>query len=225
MKILATPKANFSDFLHFRLRMVEEQVKGRGITDPRVISAMEEIPRHLFVPESLQSQAYRDTALPIGEGQTISQPYMVALMSAALELKGKEKVLEIGTGSGYQTAILSKLAERVYSVERIRALLERARKILDQLQCYNVLTRLFDGSLGWQEEAPFDAILVTAATNSPPPPLLQQLKEGGIMVIPIASGSSQRLIRLRRRLRKFVQEDLGECQFVAMVGKFGLTKS
>lgn len=224
MNILTNKKSSVADFLPFRLRMIEEQVKGRGISDPRVIAAMAEVPRHLFVPNSLQSQAYRDTALPIGEGQTISQPYMVALMSAALELKGKERVLEIGTGSGYQTAILSKLAARVYSVERIRSLLERARKIFEQLQCYNVLTRLFDGSLGWKEEAPFDAILVTAATASPPPPLLQQLKEGGIMVIPIGSGQAQKLIRLRRRLKSFIQEDLGECQFVAMIGRYGLPK-
>lgn len=224
MHILTNKKPSFPDFLPFRLRMIEEQVKGRGIKDPRVIAAMADVPRHLFVPESLQSQAYKDTALPIGEGQTISQPYMVALMSAALELKGEERVLEIGTGSGYQTAILSKLAERVYSVERIRSLLERARKILDQLQCYNVLTRLFDGSLGWKEEAPFDAILVTAAAESPPPPLLQQLKEGGIMVMPIGSARAQRLVRIRRRLKSFIQEDLGECQFVAMIGRHGLTK-
>jgi protein-L-isoaspartate(D-aspartate) O-methyltransferase len=224
MRILSNKKTNFPDFFSFRLRMVEEQVKGRGINDPRVISAMAEVPRHLFVPASLQSQAYRDIALPIGEGQTISQPYMVALMSAALELKGKERVLEIGTGSGYQTAILSKLAERVYSVERIRSLLERARKILDQLHCHNVLTRLFDGSLGWKEEAPFDAILVTAATDSPPPPLLQQLKEGGIMVVPIGSAQTQKLIRIRRRIKSFIQEELGECQFVAMIGRHGLTK-
>lgn len=224
MNILTNKKSSLADFLPFRLRMIEEQVKGRGISDPRVIAAMAEVPRHLFVPDSLQSQAYRDIALPIGEGQTISQPYMVALMSAALELKGKERVLEIGTGSGYQTAILSKLAARVYSVERIRSLLERARKIFEQLQCYNVLTRLFDGSLGWKEEAPFDAILVTAATASFPPPLVQQLKEGGIMVIPIGSGHAQKLIRLRRRLKSFIQEDLGECQFVAMIGRYGLTK-
>ncbi len=224
MGILKYKKTSFPDFFSSRLRMVEEQVKGRGINDPRVISAMAEVPRHLFVPHSLQSQAYRDIALPIGEGQTISQPYMVALMSAALELKGKERVLEIGTGSGYQTAILSKLAERVYSVERIRSLLERARKILDQLQCHNVLTRLFDGSLGWKEEAPFEAILVTAATVSPPPPLLQQLKEGGIMVVPIGSAQTQKLIRIRRRFKSLIQEDLGECQFVAMIGRYGLTK-
>lgn len=213
------------DFLRARLRMVEEQVKGRGIKDPRVIAAMEEIPRHLFVPESLESQAYKDIALPIGEGQTISQPYMVALMSAALELKGKERVLEIGTGSGYQTAILSRLAERVYSVERIRSLLERARKILEQLQCLNVLTRLFDGSFGWKEEAPFEAILVTAAAPSPPPPLLEQLKEGGVMVIPIGSPQSQRLIRIRRRLKRFIEEDLGDCQFVALIGTHGLSNN
>lgn len=223
MKSLKSPVAPYPDYLRSRWRMVQEQIKGRGITDPRVISAMEEVPRHLFVPTSLQSQAYQDIALPIGEGQTISQPYMVALMSAALELKGPERVLEIGTGSGYQTAILSKLAERVYSVERIRALLERARKVLDRLQCYNVITRLFDGSLGWKEEAPFDAILVTAATPSPPPPLLEQLKRGGIMVIPTGTAESQKLLKIKRRFKGFTEEDLGECKFVALIGAHGFS--
>jgi len=204
--------------------MVKEQIIGRGIREPRVIAAMEQVPRHLFVPETLQGQAYGDSALPIGEGQTISQPFMVAFMSEALMLHGDERVLEIGTGSGYQTAILVKLADRIYSVERIRSLLERARKNFDQLQCRNVMTRLFDGSYGWKEEGPFDAILVTAGAPSLPSPLMEQLKIGGVLVIPVGDKNSQRLLRVRRKKRGFSEEDLRECSFVALVGEHGWEK-
>ena len=148
MKSSIFPPSEYLDYSRARQRMVEEQIIGRGIKDPRVIAVMEQVPRHLFVPETLHGQAYRDSALPIGEGRTISQPFMGALMSEALGLRGEERVLEIGTGSGYQTAILARLAARVYSVERIRSLLERARKNFDQIQCRNVMTRLFDGSYG-----------------------------------------------------------------------------
>ncbi|MDI6755509.1 MAG: protein-L-isoaspartate(D-aspartate) O-methyltransferase [Thermodesulfobacteriota bacterium] len=212
------------DYLKAREKMVKEQIINRGIKDPRVIAAMEQVPRHLFVPETLHGQAYGDSALPIGEGQTISQPFMVAFMSEALGLRGDERVLEIGTGSGYQTAILARLADRVYSVERIRSLLERARKVLDLVQCRNVITKLFDGSFGWKEEGPFDAILVTAGSPEIPKPLMDQLKIGGRLVIPVGDKNSQRLLRVRRNRRGFSQENLRECSFVALLGEHGWEK-
>ena len=207
-----------------REKMVKEQIVARGIKDRRVIEAMLKVPRHLFAPEALWGQAYGDSALPIGEGQTISQPYMVAYMSEALGLRGEEKVLELGTGSGYQAAVLGCLAKRVYSVERVRSLLEQARKALDQMQCPNVITRLFDGTHGWKEEAPFDAILVTAGAPAVPQPLLEQLKAGGILVIPIGDRICQRLIRIRRDGRTLSEEELMECNFVSLVGEYGWAK-
>jgi len=201
--------------------MVQEQVVGRGIKDLRVIKAMQEVPRHLFIPAGLLEQSYGDFALPIGDGQTITQPYMVAYLSEALGLKGEERVLEIGTGSGYQAAVLARLARRVYSMERIRSLLERARKVLDQIQCWNVITRLSDGTYGWKEEAPFDAILVTAGSPSIPSPLEEQLKVGGTMVIPVGSRSSQKLLKIRRTSTGFLEKELGRCNFVALVGEYG----
>jgi len=204
--------------------MVQVQVIGRGIRDRRVIEAMMKIPRHLFVPEALLGQAHADSALPIGEKQTITQPFMVAFMSQALNLKGKERVLEIGTGSGYQAAVLSCLAGRVYSVERIRSLLERARKTLDQIHCRNVLTRLFDGSYGWKEESPFDAILVTAGAPSVPKVLVEQLKPGGLLVIPVGARKDQKLLRLRRLPEGITQELLIDCHFVDLVGEHGWEK-
>ena len=224
MKSSDLPHPEFLDYSRSRQRMVEEQIIGRGIKDRRVITAMEQVPRHLFVPETLYGQAYGDSALPIGEGQTISQPFMVALMSEALELRGEERILEIGTGSGYQTAILARLAARIYSVERIRSLLERARKNFDQVQCRNVMTRLFDGSYGWKEEGPFDAILVTAGAPSLPPPLMDQLKIGGTLVIPIGNKNSQKLLRVRRNKRGFSEEELRDCSFVALIGEHGWKK-
>src|SRR4030042_1528317 len=152
-KMMDLPKA--------RLKMVEEQIVSRGIRDPRLISAMKKVPRHLFLEEALQGQAYSDHPLPIGEKQTISQPFMVALMTEALQLKEKEKVLEIGAGSGYQTAILAELSEKVFSIERIRSLAIRARQLLYELGCFNVEIKIFDGTFGWIEERPFDAIVVT----------------------------------------------------------------
>jgi len=204
--------------------MVREQMINRAIKDPRVIEVMLKVPRHLFLPEALLGQAYGDSALPIGEGQTISQPYMVAYLSEALGLRGKEKVLEIGTGSGYQAAVLACLAERVYSTERIRSLLEKARKNLDRVRCHNVITRLADGSNGWGEEAPFDAILVTAGSPSLPKPLMEQLKVGGTMVVPVGNRDGQRLIRIRRGSSGFSREDLIDCNFVDLVGEYGWTK-
>jgi len=212
------------DYTRAREKMVQEQIVDRGIRDPRVIEAMRKIPRHFFVPDALLGRAYGDTALPIGDSQTITQPFMVAFMSEALGLGGKERVLEVGTGSGYQAAVLACLAERVYSVERIPSLLERARKTLDRVNCLNVVTKLSDGSYGWQEEAPFNAILITAGAPSLPQPLMDQLKTGGIMVIPVGERNSQRLIRVRKNSRGFSQEELLECNFVSLVGEFGWAK-
>ena len=212
------------DYTRAREKMVKEQIIGRGIRDPKVIDALTRVPRHLFVPEALLGQAYGDTALPIGEGQTITQPFMVAFMSEALNLQGNEKILEVGTGSGYQSAALACLADRVYSVERVRGLLERARKALDRIQCHNVVTKLSDGSYGWVEEAPFDAILITAGAPSLPQPLLGQLKVGGTMVIPVGERNCQRLIRIRKDSQGYSQEDLLDCNFVSLVGEYGWAK-
>ena len=207
-----------------RTRMVESQIRARLVLDPRVLKMMETIPRHLFVDEGLIDQAYSDNPLPIGEKQTISQPYIVALMTEALELKGRERVLEIGTGSGYQTAILAQLADRVFSVERVAALASRARKILDQLNCYNVAIRVGDGSYGWKEEAPFDAIITTAAAPGIPQYLLEQLTPGGRMVVPVGSRDIQTLYKLTRSTEnpdEIKTVDLGGCRFVSLIGESG----
>lgn len=194
---------------------------GRGIKDPRVIQAMREVPRHLFVEEALAERAYDDGPLPIGDKQSISQPYMVALMTEALELKGDEKVLEIGTGSGYQTTVLAELARNVFSIEKIRALAIRARAILDELNYYNVAIHIGDGTLGWTEQAPFDAILVTAGSPTLPQPLVEQLATGGRLVIPLGDEQSQVLKRIRRTASGLEEEQLGECRFVKLWGKYG----
>jgi protein-L-isoaspartate(D-aspartate) O-methyltransferase len=207
-----------------RARMVETQIKARGIADPRVLGVMEAMPRHLFVDEGLINQAYSDNPLPIGESQTISQPYIVALMTQALELKGKERVLEIGTGSGYQTAVLAALAERVFSIERIASLAARARKSLDQLNYYNVAIRVGDGSYGWRDESPFDSIITTAAAPGVPKHLLEQLVVGGSLVIPMGGRDAQTLYRLTRQaedINDIRKEDLGGCRFVSLIGESG----
>jgi len=201
--------------------MVEEQMVSRGIRDANLIGAMKKIPRHLFVEEALQNQAYSDHPLPIGEKQTISQPYMVALMTEALLLTGKEKVLEIGTGSGYQTAILAELSEKVFSIERIRSLAIRARRLLYELGCFNVEIKIFDGTLGWIEESPFDAILVTAGSPDIPQPLIDQLVVGGKLVIPVGDAFVQDLFRVTKTEEGFKKEDLGGCRFVKLIGKYG----
>lgn len=202
--------------------MVETQLIPRGIKDKRVIEAMLTVPRHLFVPEeALWSQAYSDFPLPIGEGQTISQPYIVAFMTEALELKGDEKVLEIGTGSGYQTAILSMLAEKVYSVERIAILAARARKVLDLIGCSNVVIRIADGTLGWPAEAPFDAILTTAAAPDIPKCYIEQLKVGGRLVIPVGDEYSQTLVKIIKTEKGIIKQEMGGCRFVKLIGRYG----
>lgn len=207
-----------------RLQMVEAQLVSRGIRQKEVLDAMRKVPRHIFVEEALYSQAYSDFPLPIGERQTISQPYMVALMTEALGLKGTEKVLEIGTGSGYQTAVLSLLAERVFSIERITTVAARARRVLDDLHCTNAVIRVGDGTLGWEDEAPFDAIIVTAASPQVPPTYLRQLKSGGRLVIPVGGETFQELIKVTKGEGKITEESLGGCRFVKLIGKYGWEK-
>lgn len=207
-----------------RWRMVETQIQARGVTNPRILEAMSKIQRHLFVEEALADQAYNDNPLPIGELQTISQPYMVALMTDALELKGRERVLEIGTGSGYQTALLAELAEQVFSIERVASLANNARRILDHLGYYNVAIRVGDGTYGWKEEAPFDAILVTAGAPGIPQPLVEQLVVGGRLVVPVGGRSVQDLLKITRQsedVQDLKKEHLGGCRFVDLIGEYG----
>ncbi len=204
-----------------RERMVETQIAARGIKDPRVLAAMRKVPRHLFVDEALRDQAYGDYPLPIGEGQTISQPYIVALMTEALELKGPEKVLEVGTGSGYQAAILAELARWVYSIERYPSLAHRAKRILEKLGYNNVIIKVGDGTKGWPEAAPFDAIIVTAAGPKIPEPLIEQLKDGGRLVMPVGDEWSQYLIKVTKKGDRLIKENLGAVRFVKLVGEYG----
>jgi protein-L-isoaspartate(D-aspartate) O-methyltransferase len=204
-----------------RRRMVEEQIRARGVRDERVLSAMEQVPRHLFVPLELRASAYDDEPLPIGEGQTISQPFIVAEMTQALRMKGAEKVLEIGTGSGYQTAVLSKLCGEVVTVERLASLSGAARKLLDSLGISNVTYVVGDGSLGYPEKAPYDRILSAAASPSVPPPWMEQLAEGGIVVLPLGGRWEQVLARVTKRGGKADSEVLGGCRFVPLLGVHG----
>ena len=204
-----------------RAQMVQEQLLARGISDERVIQAMGQVPRHLFVPELRRSQAYDDRPLPIGYGQTISQPFIVAFMTVALELLGQEKVLEVGTGSGYQAAILSRLVSQVVSVECIEELAQSASDRLVQLGYYNVRVVLGDGSVGLPDEAPFDAIMLTAAGPEVPLPLRAQLAQGGRLVGPVGSRYDQVLIRLRRYGDEYERETLGPVIFVPLTGEHG----
>jgi len=204
-----------------RERMVSEQIVSRGIRDARLLKVMREIPRHRFVPTSLRHRAYEDCPLPIGEGQTISQPYIVAEMTEALSLEGTETVLEIGTGSGYQTAILCRLAREVVTTERVETFFRSAQRVLGELGIRNVRFRIGDGTLGAPEDAPFDAILVTAAAPEVPPPLISQLLVGGILVIPVGGRWEQDLIRLRKEKEGSRRELLGGCRFVPLLGEYG----
>jgi len=209
------------DFKLARERMVKNQLASRGIADEGVLQAIGKTPRHLFISEALAGEAYNDHPVPIGEKQTISQPYIVALMTEALELQGKENTLEIGTGSGYQTAILAELSSRVYTIERIKSLLVDARKLLAQLGYSNVLFKAFDGTLGWKEYAPFDAIMVTAGAPSLPEPLMDQLADNGRMVIPVGDRYTQELIKVTKKGENLEQESLGGCRFVDLIGIHG----
>ncbi len=209
------------DFEALREQMVAVQIRARGVTAARVLAAMRKVPRHLFVPEAYRDQAYEDHPAPIGEGQTISQPYIVAEMTQALGLAETDRVLEIGTGSGYQTAILAELCSKVYTVERLPGLHAAAVRILAGLGYENVAARCGDGTLGWPEEAPFDAVLVTAGAPVTPPALLAQLALGGRMVIPVGDQHIQSLTRLVRTERGVRSYDLGGCRFVPLLGEQG----
>jgi protein-L-isoaspartate(D-aspartate) O-methyltransferase len=205
-----------------REAMVERQLRHRGIRDPRVLSAMGEVPRHLFVPEGLRAQAYADRPLPIGYGQTISQPLMVATMIEALELEGDERVLEIGAGSGYQAAVLGAIVPRVIALEIVPELVEQGRRNLAEAGIDNVEIRRADGGLGLDGEGPFEAIIVAAGAPDVPPPLIEQLPIGGRLVIPVDDGWGQMLLRIRRDAdRGIVTERLGRCAFVPLTGRHG----
>ncbi len=205
-----------------RDRMVRELIERRGVRDPRVLAAMREVPRHLFVREHLMSQAYGDHALPIGEAQTISQPFIVARMTEILELDAaRHKVLEVGTGSGYQTAILARLARWVYSLERIPELAHQAIRRMRQLGILNVKIQAFDGTVGWSDVAPFDRILVTAGAPVAPRPLLEQLGSGGRLLVPEGDRRRQRLVLYERIGRKVRRQELDEVAFVPLLGRHG----
>lgn len=214
-------QGDLTEYDRAREQMVRNQIEARGITDPLVLAAMRQVPRHLFVPAEMRDSAYRDAPLPIGEGQTISQPYIVALMTEMLELTGGERVLEIGTGSGYQAAILSLLAREVYTVERLPTLAQHAEELLLQLGYCNVRIRVGDGTLGWSEYAPYEAIIVTAASPDIPPPLLDQLADGGRFIAPIGPRWTQTLVRVRRKGDELQKEHLTSVAFVPLVGEHG----
>ena len=209
------------DYRLARERMVGRQLTRRGIRDRRVLAAMARIPRDRFVEEALAGKAYNDHSLPIGCRQTISQPYIVALMTEALCLEGGERVLEIGTGSGYQTAVLASLAETVCTIERIPFLLEKARTLLSTIGYANIAFNACDGTLGWPEFAPFDAVIVTAAGPSIPRPLLEQLADGGRLVIPIGRPDRQELVKIVHTGGEYVRYRMGDCRFVNLIGLHG----
>jgi len=204
-----------------RNRMVDEQIVSRGVQDERVLAVMRKIPRHEFLPEAIRGMAYADNALPLGEGQTMSQPYMVALMTELLGLKGPERVLEIGTGSGYQAAVLAELCEKVYTIERVRLLAYMARSTLDRLGYKSVAIKEYDGTYGWKEMAPFDAIIVTAGSPDIPAPLVEQLKVGGRMVIPVGDRYGQELITVVKTAEGTVTSRSIPCVFVPLIGNHG----
>ncbi len=209
------------EFAHQRQLMVDRHIKARGIKDERILQAMREVPRHLFVPSVVAAKAYGPGALPIGAKQTISQPYIVAKMIELLELTGKEKVLEIGTGTGYQAVVLSKLCAKVFSIERINELALRAAELIRVLKIHNATVKVFDGTYGWSDQAPFDRIIVAAAAPEVPEPLVQQMARTGRMVLPIGPAGNQRLARVSRVGTRVQIEDCGSAEFVPLVGKFG----
>ncbi len=208
-------------YLLARERMVETQLVSRGIKESSVLAAMAKVPRHLFVAEELRDQAYEDNPLPIGKGQTISQPYMVALLVEALGLKGKDRVLEIGTGSGYEAAVLAELCARVFSVELVEDLAVKARVVLASLGYRNVSIQVGDGTLGWGEHAPYDAVVISAAAPCIPRPLLEQLRPGGCLVLPMGEEELQTLVGIRKESGGLREEYLGECRFVKLMGAYG----
>ena len=210
------------NFKRNRQRMVNDQIAARGVSDARVLAAMSAVPRHLFVDEAMAAEAYEDYPLPIGLGQTISQPYVVALMSQLLEAAPGMKVLEIGTGSGYQAAVLAEMGLDVYSVERMRELYLRTSTLLRKLRYFHIACRMGDGTLGWPEEAPFERILVTAGGPFIPEPLVEQLADPGILLMPVGSRARmQRLVRVHKHNGEIAREDLGAVSFVDLVGNHG----
>ena len=204
-----------------REKMVTRQIEARGVTDPKVLAALRKVPRHLFVSEALRDQAYGDFPLPIGEQQTISQPYIVAEMTQALQPSEEDRVLEIGTGSGYQAAILAEIVFRVYTIERIHSLYVKSRKLFDKLNYHNIVTKYSDGTIGWPEESPFDAIIITAGAPGIPKPLVSQLAVGGRMMIPVGDQYSQELIKLYKDEHGIRKTSLGGCRFVKLMGEYG----
>ncbi len=222
MKVTRKEEKSFEDpsLTKARLEMVEKQIKARGISDEKVLNVMDKVPRHKFVDPSLIDEAYDDHPLPIGEGQTISQPYVVALMTESLQLNGTERVLEIGTGSGYQAAILSELSDEVYTIEIRETLTKRAKKSLEELGCDNVNVKHADGYFGWEEHAPFDAIIITCAVNHIPPYLIGQLKEGGLMVLPLGSTRYyQTLTLIKKENGELNLNYITNVRFVPMTGE------
>ncbi len=201
--------------------MVRQQIEARGVADPNVLAAMRKVPRHLFVSEALMDQAYGDFPLPIGEQQTISQPYIVAEMTQALGVGKDDRVLEIGTGSGYQAAVLASIVYRVYTIERKQSLFGKTRRLFDKLKYHNIVTRYSDGTSGWKEESPFDAIIVTAGAPEIPKIIVDQLAVGGRMVIPVGDRYSQDLITIVKDEKGIRQTSLGGCRFVKLVGEYG----
>ena len=209
------------DFKSLQEEMVTQQIMRRGVVTPRVIEAFKKVPRHLFVPEQFQSHSYNDHPLPIGEGQTISQPYIVALMTDLLDISGEDKVLEIGTGSGYQAAILAELGKEVYTTERHKLLAERAEKIFKELNYQNVKVLVGDGTKGWKEFSPYQKIIVTASAPDVPQPLFIQLDEMGKLVIPIGGRWSQDLVLIEKRKGKMIRKSVCGCVFVPLIGEYG----
>ena len=208
-------------YINRREEMVRKHIEARGVTDPAVLAALRKVPRHLFVSEALREQAYNDCPLPIGEQQTISQPFIVAEMTQALQLTGDKRVLEIGTGSGYQAAVLAEIASKVYTMERKKSLFIRTRKLFDDLKYFNIIAKYTDGTTGWPSESPFDAIIVTAGAPEIPAALPEQLAVGGRLVIPVGDKHSQNLMVLHKTSDGIIEENLGRCRFVKLVGRHG----
>ena len=213
--------ADSKKYERLREEMVQKQIESRGISDRSVLTAFRKVPRHLFVSEALRDQAYGDFPLPIGEQQTISQPYIVAEMTQALAVDREDRVLEVGTGSGYQAAILAEIVYRVYTIERIRSLYMKTRTLFDKLKYHNIITKYSDGSVGWPDEGPYDAIIVTAGAPEIPENLTEQLVIGGRMVLPVGNQYSQDLIRITKDQKGIHKENLGGCRFVKLVGEQG----
>ncbi|MCX7926545.1 MAG: protein-L-isoaspartate(D-aspartate) O-methyltransferase [Candidatus Omnitrophica bacterium] len=212
------------DYSLLRKQMIENQLISRGIKDQRLLNVFSKIERHKFVPQEAIEHAYQDYPVPIGEGQTISQPYIVALMTESLQIERTDHILEIGTGSGYQTAILASLADKIWTIERSAVLSERAKRLLNQLGFNNIYFKIGDGSLGWQQYAPFNRIIVTAYAPQIPPPLIDQLAEGGKLIIPIGNSFSQTLVLLEKENKNTKIKEICPCVFVPLVGQYGIQK-